>query len=205
MKTMDIILWLLLIVSVAIAYTAWMLDRPKTEGFIDQSGSIQGISLSSLSTQALDAAPTTSEVKTHYRKLLIFGDDDIRKQGTSALRIMADLRDRLFDRPNFRDSLTVDDFLADWPTWLTPLSTSIKEPIPTRDEVVMAESKILAYLQKNFPQVDSVDEDTGSTVRNLYQDFGRRFVFDQGEAVTLKADFMNQPLLKNWRNPLSVN
>ena len=205
MKTMDIILWLLLFVSVAIAYAAWMLDRAKTEGFIDQSGRLQGISLASLSTQALDAAPTTSEVKTHYRKLLIFGDDDIRKQGTSALRIMADLRDRLFDRPNFRDSLVVDDFLGNWPSWLTPLSTDIKETTPTRDEVVMAESKILAYLQKNFPQADSVDEDTGSTVRNLYQDFGQRFVFDSGEPVTLKADFMSTPLLKNWRNPLSVN
>jgi len=205
MKTVDIILWGLLIASVAIAYAAWMLDRPKMEGFIDKSGSLQGISLSSLSTQALDAAPTTSEVKGHYRKLLIFSDDDIRKQGTSALRLLADLRDRLFDRPNFRDSLTIDDFLAGWPSWLTPLSTSIKEPIPTRDEAVMAESKILAYLQRNFPQVDSVDEDTGSTVRNLYQDFGQRFVFDPNEPVTLKTDFMNQPLLKNWRNPLSVN
>ena len=203
MNTMDIILWSLLVISVAIAYTAWMVDRPKIEGFIDKSGSLSGVSLSSLSAQALDAAPTTSEVKGHYRKLLIFSDDDIRKQGTSALRLLADLRDRLFDRPNFRDSLVVDDFLAGWPSWLTPLNKDIKEPIPTRDEAVMAESKILAYLQKNFPQADSVDEDTGSTVRNLYTDFGKRFVFDQGEPVALKADFMKQPLLKGWKNPLS--
>lgn len=201
---MDIILWLLLVTSVAIAYTAWMFDRPKAEGFIDRSGGFSGISLSSLSTQALDAAPTTSEVKNHYRKLLIFLDDNIRNHQGTALPLVNDTGVRLFDRAGVRDNLTIDDFLANWPTWLTPLSTTIKEPVPTTDEAVMGQSKILAYLQKNFPQVDSVDEDTGSTVRNLYTDFGQRFIFEQGEPVTLRPDFLVTPLLKNWRNPLSA-
>jgi len=204
MKSDDIILWILLITATILACIAWIFDRPKTEGFIDRSGSLSGISLSSLSAQALDAAPTTSEAKNHYRKLLIFWDDNIRNHQGTALPLINDTGVRLFDRAGVRDSLTIDDFLANWPTWLTPLSTTIKEPIPTTDEAVMSQSKILAYLQKNFPQVDSVDEDTGSTVRNVYTDFGRRFIFEQGEPVTLRPDFLVTPLLKNWRNPLSI-
>jgi hypothetical protein len=61
---------------------------------------------------------------------------------------------------------------------------------------------MLAYLQKNFPQEDMVDDQTRSTIRNLVEDFGYRFVFKKGEEeVQLKPDFMAQPLVKGWTNP----
>jgi hypothetical protein len=85
---------------------------------------------------------------------------------------------------------------------MPPLDTSIEEPIPDSAVAVTAESQMLAYLQKNFPQESMVDEQTGSTIRNLVEDFGYRFVFKQGsETVQLGPDFLKQPLLKNWTNP----
>ncbi len=65
----------------------------------------------------------------------------------------------------------------------------------------MAETRILAYLQKNFPQESEVSEDTGSTLRNLVDDIGRRFVFEDGQSVTLRDDFLRVPLLRGWTNP----
>jgi hypothetical protein len=161
-----------------------------------------GINLAQLSTQALDSAPTTSEVKIHYKNLLVFANDDIRKQGVKGLRILADFRDRVYGKRNFRDDLKVEDFLANWPAWLPPLDPTITEPVPDSSAAVMAESSMLAYLQKNFPQESMVDEQTGSTIRNLVEDFGYRFVFKKGyETVELAPDFLRQPLLKDWKNP----
>lgn len=161
-----------------------------------------GVSLAELSTKALDSAPTTSEAKIHYKNLLLFANDDLRKQGTQGLRILADFRDRVYGRRNFRDDLTVEDFLANWPTWLQPIDPTIQEPIPDVATAVMAESSLLSYLQKNFPQESEVDEQTGSTIRNLVEDFGYRFVFKRGrESVQLAPDFLREPLLKDWKNP----
>jgi hypothetical protein len=165
-------------------------------------GSVAGISFMDMTTQALDSTPTTSEVKDHYKKLLLFANNDIRKQGQQGLRILADFRDRVYGVRNFRDNLTVEDFIADWPDWLPPLDTTINEPVPEMADAVTAEARMLAYLQKNFPQEDQVDEQTGSTVRNLIEDFGYRFVFKRGEeTVQLRPDFLRQPLLRNWVNP----
>jgi hypothetical protein len=163
-------------------------------------GGFSGIDMTGLSNQALDAAPTTSEVKQHYKNLLVFADADIRQSGTKALRILADFRDRCFANRNFRDDLTVDDVLANWPDWLPPMDPTMKEPVPSVTDAVTAEQKMLAYLQKYFPQEDTVDEQTGSTIRNLIQDFGLRFVFDE-PPVQLRPDFLSQPLLANWKNP----
>jgi hypothetical protein len=171
------------------------------EGFITVGGALPGPSLMDMSTQALDAAPTTSEAKTFYKQLLLFADSDIRQQGTAGLRILADFRDRVYGPRDFKASLTVDDFLANWPAWLPPLDPTIKEPTPTKDDAVMAEARLLAYLQKNFPQEDMVDEQTGSTIRNLVEDFGKRFVFEANETVALRPDFLSQPILKGWVNP----
>lgn len=201
----DTLLWTILIIGVVVAVAAWRLEthtRGGAEGFITMGGSVAGLSLMDMTTQALDSAPTTSEVKDHYKKLLLFADSDIRKQGVKGLRILADFRDRLYGPRNFRDNLTVDDFLGSWPTWLAPLDPTIKEPIPEAAEAVTAEARMLAYLQKNYPQEDQVDEQTGSTIRNMIEDFGYRFVFKQGEeTVQLRPDFLVQPLLKNWTNP----
>jgi hypothetical protein len=204
MDTADKVIWLLLIGMLLLGFIAWRMEpqqlAPVTENFAD--GSIGGISLTELSTQALDSAPTTSEVKQHYKNLLLFADADIRKQGTAGLRILADFRDRLFSQRDFRDDLTVEDFLANWPDWIPAIDTTIQEPIPSVDDAVGAELKMLAYLQKYYPQEDSVDEQTGSTVRNLIEDFGYRFVFKRGEEVVqLKPDFMTVSLVKNWVNP----
>jgi hypothetical protein len=199
----DTLLWTLLIVGVVVAVAAWRLENPRrVEGFITLGGSVAGLNLSDMTTQALDSAPTTSEVKDHYKKLLVFADADIRKQGVKGLRILADFRDRLYGPRNFRDNLTVDDFMGNWPDWLAPIDPTIKEPVPEAAEAVTAEARMLAYLQKNYPQEDQVDEQTGSTIRNMIEDFGYRFVFKQGEeTVQLRPDFLVQPLLKNWTNP----
>ena len=199
----DTVLWIIFVLGLIITYVAWRFDRgPVKERFLNLGGGVGGVSLSALTTQALDAAPTTSEAKIHYKNLLIFANDDIRKEGVQGLRILADFRDRLFGKPDFRDNLVVDDFLADWPTWMPPLDTTIKEPVPEVSVAVTAESQLLAYLQKNFPQENMVDEQTGSTIRNLVEDFGYRFVFKRGlETVQLKPDFLAKPLLKGWTNP----
>jgi len=205
MQIADRVLWVFFIVSAVIAYAAWRLSRPSPsiEPFLNLGGGgLGGVSLTSLSTQALDSSPSTSEAKQHYKTLLLFADADIRKQGTQGLRILADFRDRLYGKRDFRDDLTVDDFMADWPSWLPPLDPTIKEPIPDSATAVTAESQLLAYLQKNYPQEGQVDEQTGSTIRNLVEDFGYRFVFKRGiETTQLKSDFLRVPLLKNWTNP----
>lgn len=179
------------------------LAATRAEGFQSGNG-LGGLSMADLSTQALDAPPTTSELKNYYKSLLVFADADIRQQGTAGLRILADFRDRVFGRRNFRSGLTVDDFLGNYPSWLPPLDTTIKEPVPAVADAVMAEARMLAYLQTNYPQEATVDEQTGSTVRNLVQDFGSRFVFEPGETVQLPPDFLTVPLLQNWRNPVAV-
>ena len=196
------VLWIILITGIILLYIAWRFDKkPTTESFINLGGGL-GVSMSALTTQALDAAPTTSEVKMHYKNLLLFANDDIHKQGVQGLRILADFRDRVYGKRDFRDNLTVEDFLADWPTWMPPLDTSITEPVPEVSVAVTAESQMLAYLQKNFPQESMVDEQTGSTIRNLVEDFGYRFVFKKGvETVQLGPDFLKQPLLRGWKNP----
>lgn len=203
---MDWILWALFAASVALLVAHWRMGRQEeeeedaVEGFVTMGGGFSGIDMTSMTNQALDSAPTTSEVKQHYRNLLLFADADIRQSGTKALRILADFRDRVYARNNFRDDLTVDDVLANWPSWLPPLDPTMKDPTPSVEDAVTAEVKMLAYLQKNFPQEDLVDEQTGSTIRNLIEDFGLRFVYDQPPA-TLRSDFLAQPLLSNWRNP----
>jgi hypothetical protein len=197
MKYATLILWTLLLGAI-IALTT-IVPKPITESF---DSPIAGISLMDMSTAALDAAPSTSEVKLHYKNLLLFANADIQKQGTQGLRILADLRDRLFGPRNFRDNLIVPDFIGNWPTWMTPLDPDIEEPIPAITDAVTAEVRILAYLQTNFPQESNVDEQTGSTIRNLIEDIGYRFVFKQGvEAVALRPDFLSEPLLQDWRNP----
>ncbi len=199
----DNVLWIFLILGLVVLYTAWQFDKPVVqESFQTLAGSFGGVSLANLTTLALDAAPTTSEAKNHYKNLLLFANDDIRKQGVQGLRLLADFRDRVYGKRDFRDDLTVDDFLGEWPTWMPPLDTTMKEPVPSVDTAVTAESQLLAYLQKNFPQEDMVDEQTGSTIRNLVEDFGYRFVFKRGEeTVQLGPDFLKQPLLKGWTNP----
>ncbi len=205
MDTATWTLWILLTVGVLLTIAATWRRAPSIsvrEPFINLGGNLGGVNLTDLTTQALDSAPTTSELKKHYKTLLIFADADIRKQGTQSLRILGDFRDRVYSKRDFRSNLKVEDFLADWPTWLPPLDTTIDEPAPDSTAAVTAESQMLAYLQKNYPQEDNVDEQTGSTVRNLIEDFGYRFVFKKGEeTVQLRQDFLSQPLLKGWTNP----
>lgn len=200
MEISTIWIWVLFVVTgLILAAHLWPSTR---EHFITVGGSVPGPSLMDMSTKALDSAPTTSEAKGFYKQLLIFADADIRKQGTQGLRLLADMRDRLYGPRDFKDTLTVDDFLGGWPDWLPPLDTTIQEPVPSVDEAVTAEVRVLAYLQKNFPQEDLVDEQTGSTIRNIVEDFGYRFVFIKGqETVALRPDFLRQPLLQNWVNP----
>ncbi len=199
MTTSDKVLWALLIGAMLL-----LLITSRTEPFITRAGSFAATDITSMSTQALDSAPSTSEAKDYYKTLLIYADADIREQGTKALRILADFRDRLFDAKNFRANLTVDDFLANYPAWLPTRDAAVAEQKPSDDEAVMAEVRLLAYLQKYFPQEEFLDEQTGSLIRNLVEDFGYRFVFDRAtETVELKRDFLKVPLLRGWTNPIA--
>ena len=215
----DMILWILVIIVALFCGALLLVNRNQQrrrglirelssiEHFVDPLGSIAGISLQQVTTRALDAAPTTSEVKDFYKSLLVFANADIRRQGTDGLRILADLRDRLFDRPDFRDNLTYDDFIANWPAWLAPLDPTQNDPVPAIEEAVTAESRILAFLQRNYPAVTSgiADDQTNDIVLALVRDFGFRFVFKEGEEeVQLKQNFMSKPLLQGWANPTRV-
>ena len=178
----------------------WFQKKP--EGFID-GGSIAGLNLMEMSTQALDAAPSTSEAKQHYKTLLIFANTDIRRKGTDALRILADFRDRIYTKRNFRTNLTYDDVLADYPVWMIPLDPTIADPVPAVEDAINAEARLLAYLQKNFPQEQLLDEQSQSVVKGLIDDFAYRFVFERGlEEKQIRSDLLSTPLLKNWKNPV---
>lgn len=156
-----------------------------------------------LSTVALDAAPTTSEVKQHYKNVLLFADADIRSQGIKGLRILADFRDRVYGPRDFRADLTEDDFLANWPVWMPPMDPTLQsEPAPDATTAAASESKLLAYLQKNWPVEPDADAQTGSVVNGIVEDFGYRFVFQRGtEVAQVRPDFLKQSPLKNWTNP----
>lgn len=155
-----------------------------------------------MTMEALDAAPSTSEVKDHYKTLLLYTDADFRGSGVKSMRLLGDFRDRVYGPHNFRKSLKVEDILANWPAWIPPLDKTTKESAPTKDEAVNAELRVLAYLQKNFPQEPGSSSELGSVVRNIIDDFGYRFVFEKGkETVALKPDFLKVPLTKDWVNP----
>ena len=182
----------------------WVLSRHRPiEPFADIPGPA-GISLNQISTQALDSAPTTSEAKQHYKTLLVFAAADVQRQGTDGLRLLADFRNRLFGSRDFRPDLRAEDFLSNWPDWAVPLDTTIQEPVPPAADAVNAEVRLLAFLQKNFPMEDKVDAQTGSVIRGIIQDFGERFVFEAGEPVVLRDDFLSVPLLRGWVNPIQA-
>ena len=191
-----VLLWILFVGSCIILFMT--LRSPKSvESFVDLSAAMKAVS-----TQAVDSAPSTTEVKMHYRALLLFADTDIRAQGTKALRVLADFRDRVYGPRDFRTDFKVEDILGDWPDWMTPLDSTVKETPPSASDAVQAERRMLAYLQKNFPEEPNLQK-APSIVRSLIEDFGRRFVFD-ADPVTLRPDFMSQPLLKDWVNPIQA-
>lgn len=210
MKNTGWLLWVLFGLSLLI--TTGTIIR---EGF-DSSGRISGVSLTEMSTQALDAAPTASEAKIHYKTLLLFAGDDIKKQGTNGLRILADFRDRVYTQPgvtydmrlpdgtypkmNFRRDLTVADFLDNWPSWMPALDPTIREPIPTVTDAVHAESKLLAFIQRYYP--NGGDVQTQQVLNGLIQDFASRFVYEAGVTYQLVPDITSRSLLQNWVNPV---
>lgn len=160
-------------------------------------------SLLAISNAALDAAPSTFEVKRYYRTLLLFADRDIRATGNTAFRILADIRNRIYEKDTFRANLKVEDILADLPPWIEPIDPTINEAMPAVPDVVSAESRILAYIQKNFPEESQIDPAVGSIVTNIIQDFGYRFVFDKNtEKVVVGPNFLSKPLLDGWVNPI---
>jgi hypothetical protein len=201
MRYADYILWFLFIGAIILLLYAARSSQ-RVERFID-AGSIAGLNLTDMSTQALDAAPSTSEAKQHYKTLLVFANTDIRRKGTDALRILADFRDRIYTKRNFRADLTYEDVLADYPEWMPPLDPTIAEPVPSVEDAINAEARLLAYLQKNFPQEDLRDDQTQSVVKGLLDDFAYRFVFERGlEEKQLRGDLLSVPLLKDWKNPV---
>ena len=201
----DTVLWCILVSGCLIAYAAWRFDRSgPIERFINQSGKVDG---SAYSTVAIDAAPTASEVKTHYKNLLIYIDADLKKDGggNKGMRLVSDFRDRHFKKTKHRHNFKTSDVLDPWPTFLVPLDTSIKQDPPTDDIAADSERAILAFIQKNYPQEDEVDEGTRSMVRNLIEDIAYRFVYDKDtEKMQLRSDYMKEPLLTGWKSPIST-
>jgi len=153
------------------------------------------------SMQALDVAPSTNEVKVYYKTLLLYADNDFRGSGVKSMRLLGDMRDRIYGPRNFRNDLKVEDILANWPPWLQPLRKDSDETKPSTEDAVTAELHILSYLQTNFPQEPGVDPRYGSIVTNLIEDFGKRFVFEKAQKIQVKEDFLFVPLTRNWVNP----
>lgn len=201
----DAILWGILIVGCLVLYVSWRFDRPGTkEGFLDQSGQAN---TAAVSTIALDAAPTTSEVKGHYKNVLLWTDNALKKgtDSSKALKLVSDFSDRHFVKAPPRASLKTSEVLDPWPKFLPPLDTSIDQEPPTVDAAANSERAILAYIQKNYPQEDAVDAETRSMVRNLIEDIAYRFVYEKGkETMELKPDYMKDDLLKGWKSPISA-
>jgi len=181
----HIIFWLTMIV-VGLAIYIWVSEVVET---FDSS------------MEAIDSSPSTSEVKGYYKTLLIFAHSDAAGSSITSHRILGDLRDRLFKKKTFRASLTASQILENYPKWLPPLDTTQKEPIPSVQDAVQAELRILSYIQKNFPQEPDVVPQTGSIVTNIINDFALRFVFEQNQGIELKQDFMVVPLTRGWKNP----
>ena len=202
------ILWFVLCISIVLLWIG--IRTPFLHGqekFANWDGGVTGVSLQQLSTDALDRAPSTSEVKDDYTLLLVYADYAMRKGGddaVKALRVFADMRDRLFDVHDFRDNLVLDDFRGNWPEWLTQPDPAVDVAYTCMDAAT-AEAHVLAFLQKNYPQEDKVDEQTGSTIRNIIEDFGYRFVFKKrSETVELAEEFLKKPLLRGWSSPCQV-
>ena len=191
---MKTLLWCLTAIAGFLAlYILFIVTKP-------QKLHVEGFELQTM--EATDTAPSTSEVKNHYKILLLYCDADFRGSGVKSMRLIGDMRDRLFGHRDLRKNLKVDDILANWPAWIPPLDTSTKEPTPTNEDAVNAELRILSYLQANFPQEPGVDSSMGSTVMNIINDFGYRFVFIKGvETLSLRDDFLKMPLTRNWTNP----
>jgi len=193
----DRILWTILIACIVITWLVWR-SAKAVERFIDNDAV-----LTSVSTAALDAAPTPTEAGMHYKKLLLFIDDDNKKSGSCGLALIADFGRRLYNREIAIANFTDATALANWPPWLDALSTTVKEPVPDADTAADAERSLLAYIAKYFPE-EPTNEEKKFTAEKLIADFGRRFIFNAGEKVELRPDLVTITLVNNWANPCAV-
>lgn len=201
MSRKTIITILFLIAVILGIYILWTVKAVEAVKAVDAIEPFYASGLSD-SIEAIDSAPSTSEVKGYYKTLLLYTDNDFKGSGVKSMRLLGDLRDRIFGTRNFRDKLKVEDILKNWPKWIPPLDTTTKESVPTTEEAVNAELRILSYLQKNFPMEPGAESEQGSIVRGIIDDFGYRFVFEKGkEKIKLKDDFLRYPLTRDWVNP----
>ena len=184
----HIIFWLTMII-VGLAIYIWIVDIESSLEPFDTS------------MEAIDSSPSTSEAKGYYKTLLVFANSDAAGSSIAYHRILGDLRDRLFKKKSFRSSLISSQILENYPKWIPPLETAQKEPVPSIQDAVQAELRILSYIQKNYPQEPDVVPQTGSIVTNIINDFATRFVFDSKEPIELRPDFMVIPLTRGWTNP----
>ena len=113
----DVILWILLVTCLSAIWLAWN----RHEQFVDM--------LDTISTKALDAAPNTSQAKIHYRNLLLYIDDDLKKQGGSGISIISDFGKRVYGREMVREDIDTNTPLKNWPPWLAPLSKILCYPL----------------------------------------------------------------------------
>lgn len=201
----DTMLWILMTtVLLALISPSLMSTQSTTEPFVPTD--LDGW-LTKTSTEAINAAPSDSELKNHYRNVLVYAADDISKQSPTGngMRILADFRNRVYGVREFKP-LTAPDFLANWPTWLPPLDPTMKEPVPDVDTAVASEVKMLAYLDKNFPAEPAAGTQGDSLCRLMLKDFGERFIYTPDKSrndLRLRPDFLRVPLTRGWINPVN--
>jgi hypothetical protein len=182
MKPTEIVLWSVLIIGLVVIYIGWRFDVKKKERFVDI---MSADAFAKFSSAANNSAPTTTEVQNYYKTLLIYVDDQIRnKSGSNAeqgSKRLHTLIDKLYAKKTFK-KFTIDDILEPWPKCLPPRDPGMPAPIPSDGDGLVATTKILAYLQANWPKNDSPNEDT---VGCLVEDIGRRFVYEQNEKILI--------------------
>jgi len=197
----DTVLWILLFGTF---FALLMMRNRSTEHFISQNDS----DLLKYSTAAINSAPTSSEVKTHYRNVLLYAADDIKSTSTTGcgMRILEDFRNRVYGKVPFKN-LVISDFTDNWPSWMAPLSTTITEPIPDPATAAASEAKLLAFVETNYPMEPTAESVATSLVTLLLRDFGDRFLFvrsKQSKGLGLRPDFLREPLTNQWANPCST-
>jgi hypothetical protein len=194
MKPTDIVLWSVLIIGLVVIYIGWRFDVKKKEGFADI---MSAATFANVSTSATNSVPTTTEVQNYYKNLLLYVDDQIRNHSGSKADLgskrLHTLIDKLYAKKTFK-KFTIDDILEPWPKCLPQRDPGLPAPIPSDGDALVATTKILAYLQSNWPKNSSPNEDT---VGCLVEDIGYRFVYDPEEKIMIDPSAGRTDLTSN--------
>ena len=149
---------------------------------------------------AIDAPPTSTEVKKYYKDLLIYVDSSIKSQTNHATILLTLIRSKIYKKGDLRRSLI--NILDKYPKWIPEYITAVPEIVPQNSDVVAAVLGILAYIQRYYPNEPDFLTGTTSTVQNIINDFATRFVYEPNQKMEYKPDFNPHTLTQKWSNPL---